>query len=127
MAFLNFLNRIFDSSSDTDKGRLDWISLTDLSQLEEAVDISIHRKVLIFKHSTRCGISSMVLRQFEKTFQPDEHSVLYFLDLLRHRDISNAIAERFNVTHQSPQILVIENGSCTRHASHHQIIEMLKD
>lgn len=123
---MNFLNRLFSSSPDNDEVRLDWIPLTDLVQFDEAIELSAHKKVLMFKHSTRCGISSMVLKQFERKFQPDEHTVLYFLDLLLHRDISNAIAERFNVSHQSPQLLVIENGTCTANASHHGIVELVE-
>lgn len=68
----------------------------------------------------------MVLKQFEQKFHADENTVLYFLDLLRYRDISNAIAQRFNVRHQSPQVLVIENGTCSTHASHYGIVELVQ-
>lgn len=122
---MNFINRLFTSSPDSEN-QLDWIPLTNLAQLDEAIELSAHKKVMIFKHSTRCGISSMVLKQFEKKFQPDENSALYFLDLLRHRDISNAVADRFQVVHQSPQLLVIENGVCTAHASHYGVVEMVE-
>lgn len=121
---MNFLNRLFSSSPDSEEDHLDRIPLTDLSQLDEAIELSAHKKVLIFKHSTRCGISSMVLKQFEKKFEPDENSALYFLDLLRHRDISNAVSERFKVTHQSPQLLILDNGVCSAHASHYGIVEL---
>lgn len=123
---MGIFNRLFSSteSSTGSKSELDWTPLNAMEQLEGIKAVSSEKKVLIFKHSTRCGISSMVLKQFEQKFQPDENSELYFLDLLRHRDISNAIADQFNVAHQSPQLLVIEKGNCTLHASHYKITEM---
>ena len=125
---MGIFNRLFSSneSSTDSKSELGWNPLSSIEQLDEIKDVSSEKKVLIFKHSTRCGISSMVLKQFEQKFQPDENTMLYFLDLLRHRDISNAIADRFNVTHQSPQLLVIENGVCTQHASHSGIAELVR-
>jgi len=126
---MGVFNRLFSSSTSSDsaqdnkKSELDWTPLISLEQLSEIKAISTGKKVLIFKHSTRCGISSTVLRQFEKAYKVEEDQVLYFLDLLQHRDISNALALEFSVTHQSPQLLVIENGICTQHASHHQILE----
>ena len=42
----------------------------------------------------------------------------YYLDLIAHRDISNKIAQQWNIEHESPQVLVIENGKCTYHNSH---------
>ncbi len=118
---------LFSSSGSSEKkqSELNWIPLESLSQLDEIESLSAGKKVLIFKHSTRCGISSMVLKMFKSTFKPDENKVLYYLDLLNHRNISNEIADRFGVTHQSPQLLVIENGSCINHGSHHQILSMI--
>jgi len=102
---------------------LTWKLLTSVDQLTEVDKMSEAGPVLIFKHSTRCGISRMVLRKFEADFQ-EPQVALYFLDLLAHRVVSNALAERYAVTHQSPQVLVIENGVCTRHDSHYAILEM---
>lgn len=125
---MSMFNRLFSSqgSIESTKSGIDWRPLNDMAQLDEIEILSNGKKVLIFKHSTRCGISSMVLKQFEQKFQPEENTVLYFLDLLKHREISNAIALRFGVTHQSPQLLVIEKGACTRNASHYGIVEMVE-
>lgn len=124
---MGLFNRIFPSAESPAKQdqKLDWIFLKDTTQLDEIKQVSADKKVLIFKHSTRCGISSMVLRKFEAAYQPEENTVLYFLDLLNHRDISNEIAEQFQVRHESPQLLVIKNGICDRHASHHQLLELI--
>lgn len=124
---MGIFNRIFSSAESSAKHeqKLDWIPLQDNAHLDEIKRISADKRVLIFKHSTRCGISSMVLRKFEAAYQPEEDTVLYFLDLINHRDISNNIAEQFQVQHESPQLLVIKKGICDRHASHHQILELV--
>ncbi|MGZ3884836.1 MAG: bacillithiol system redox-active protein YtxJ [Bacteroidia bacterium] len=103
-----------------------WHSLTDLSQLELIKRTSEEqsgqtRTVLIFKHSTRCGISAMALNRLESKWPDPGPFPCYFLDLLKHRDISDRIAAEFNVAHQSPQVLLIRNGICIYHSSHSDI------
>lgn len=102
--------------------KIEWKPLTDLKQLEAILQESNEKTVAIFKHSTRCGISRMVLKQFENEFQLHEEIELYLLDLLNHRDISNLIANRFEVQHQSPQLIVIKEGKSVYNASHESIV-----
>ncbi len=96
---------------------MNWISLTNEEQLHQIKINSNTRPQVIFKHSTRCSISSMAKNRLEKSNQPAEID-FYFLDLIKYRPISNKIAEVFNVYHQSPQILVIKSGDCTYDESH---------
>lgn len=77
--------------------------------------------VVVFKHSTRCSISRMALRQFESDWNLDGKITPYFLDLLEYRPISNAITERLGVVHQSPQVIVIKDGQAVYDASHEGI------
>lgn len=99
-----------------------WHVLAKMDQLDEIVEESKSKPVAIFKHSTRCGISRGVLKLFEKNYNlTDNQLKLYFLDLLQNRDISNEIAARFKVQHESPQIIVIKNGAVVHHDSHHSI------
>lgn len=99
-----------------------WNQLTEIATLEEIAEISYQQPVAILKHSTSCGISRMVLRQFEKEYDLHEGRMkLYFLDLLNHRDISNKIASKFNVPHQSPQLIIIKDGKAVYDASHSEI------
>ncbi len=101
---------------------MNWIPLNKLNQLEEIVAKSHTSPCIIFKHSTRCGVSSFALREFEKEINVNPTEVnLYLLDLLRYRNISNQIAVLFEVEHQSPQLLYIANGVCSYHASHSSI------
>lgn len=102
--------------------KVPWIELTDMETLDEIAEISQEKPVAILKHSTRCGISRMVLKQFEEDYDLKEEEVkLYFLDLLNHRDISNQIASKFNVPHESPQLIIIKNGKAVYDASHSQV------
>lgn len=94
-----------------------WIHLTDEGQLNEIIIKSQHRPQVIFKHSTRCSISSVALQRLQKSQQP-EGLDFYFLDLLAHRSLSNRVVEVFGVHHESPQVLVIKQGKCVFDESH---------
>lgn len=95
-----------------------WKPLTDLAQLDGIFRDSATRPQLLFKHSTRCSISSMALQRFEREWDVNTPADIWCLDLLRHRDISDAIADRTGVMHQSPQAILLRNGEVTHHASH---------
>lgn len=120
---MSFLKNIFsgsDNQNDADS-KINWIPLTDLGQLSEIVFISNEKPVVIFKHSTRCSVSRMALKQFENEFDLQDKVTPYFLDLISFRDISNEIATRFGVTHQSPQLLLIKDGKAIYNVSHSDI------
>ena len=100
--------------------KVNWIHLQDIAQLDEIE--SSDQSFIIVKHSTRCSISSMVINRFEKDYDLSSDKLKpYFLDLIKYRSISNEIAARYDVLHQSPQILLIQNGACKYHASHNGI------
>ncbi len=110
---------------ENEENTVPWINLTSLEQLKELERISATKPQAIFKHSTTCGISRMVLKMFTGNYTPvDGQMDLYYLDLLSYRTISNAIADKFHVLHQSPQILIIKNGSVVAHASHGAISDI---
>ena len=90
---------------------MNWISLHNIQQLSEIEERSFGLPQVIFKHSTRCSISLMVKSRLEREDAPDGID-FYYLDLLNHRDVSNAIAENYQVHHESPQILLIKNKEC---------------
>ena len=102
---------------------MNWINLTTVSELDKIKEDSYQNPQFIFKHSTRCSISKMVLSRFESTHDSASLSV-YLLDLLNYRDISNQIADDFNVKHESPQLLVIKDGECYTHSSHTSINQL---
>ncbi len=124
---MSFFKNLFNSNKPEKEleKNIPWKTITSVSQLDEIVEKSKTKTVLVFKHSTRCGISRMVLNQFEREFIFEEGNLeLYILDLLSYRNVSNEIALRFEVVHQSPQLLVIKNGICVKHGSHQEILEI---
>ena len=120
---MSFFKNIFNSSDDanSNENKIIWNELTDLAQLNEIITISNEKPVAIFKHSTRCSVSRMSLKQFENEFNSSDKVTPYFLDLIAHRDISNEIATRFGVHHQSPQLILIKEGKAIYNVSHSDI------
>lgn len=99
---------------------MNWIELTEEQQLNAIREQSVAQPVVIFKHSTRCSISSMAKNRLERASQP-ENIKFYYLDLIRHRPLSNKVAEEFKIRHESPQVLLIRNGACVYDESHNGI------
>ncbi len=99
---------------------MNWIELTDERQLGTIKDSSVLQPVVIFKHSTRCSISSLAKNRLEKQ-KPIDNAQFYYLDLLKYRSISNKIAQDFAVAHESPQVLLIRNGECVYEETHNGI------
>jgi bacillithiol system protein YtxJ len=102
---------------------MNWISLKDLKQLDDIVAESKEKPVLIYKHSTRCNVSRAAFDRLERRWDASVTGDVkrYLLDLISCRDISNLVAERFKVEHQSPQILVISDGKSVLDLSHFEI------
>lgn len=99
---------------------MNWIKLTSLEQLPALTEQSHEEPVLIFKHSTRCSTSAAVLNRIERNWNETEMKNVkpYFLDLISYRQISNAIAEQFKIRHESPQVILLQNGVPGKNWSH---------
>lgn len=101
---------------------MNWTDLTEVAQIEEIVAQSAQQPILIFKHSTSCSISSMAKSRLERQWNFEAEAIKpYYLDLIANRAVSNAVAEHFGVTHQSPQVLLVKEGACVYNASHNSI------
>ena len=96
---------------------MNWIQLNSLQQLDDIRQKSKDKPQVIFKHSTRCSVSSMAKNRLERKEFPSEAD-FYYLDLIANRTISSQIEDVFKVYHESPQILVIKNGECVYDESH---------
>ena len=116
--------KLFGSSEPKEEKILPWIALNSIDQLDAIAERSKGKAQLIFKHSTRCGISRMVMNQFVTAYDLDLNADLYYLDLLSYREVSNEVGYKFEVMHESPQLLVIRNGVVVAHASHGGINDM---
>jgi bacillithiol system protein YtxJ len=93
-----------------------------MAQLDTLVEESKTQTVFIYKHSTRCSISSMAMNRLQREWTAEGNEVkAYYLDLIQFRDISNAIAQKFGVYHESPQVIVLKNAEVVHHDSHMNI------
>lgn len=129
---MGLFDTMFGNNKDTkpkeEKAELPWIALVSLDQLEEIKEKSKTKPQIIFKHSTTCGISRMVMNTFKSSYTLDGNQAdLYYLDLLSNREVSNEVGYKFQVMHQSPQLLVIKNGVAAADASHGSINEVELD
>ena len=117
---MGLFNKLFSGSTEEKEIKnLPWIQLTTLKQLQDIETKSATKPQVIFKHSTRCGISRMVIKQFEADYNFTEKDFdLYYLDLLNYRDISNEVGYKFQIMHESPQLLIIKNGVTVAYESH---------
>ncbi len=99
---------------------VEWFKLTEESQLQEIVEESHTTPVLIYKHSTRCGISSMAFDRLVRGWDEAYTDKIkpYYLDLIAFRDVSNEVARQFGIYHQSPQVILIKNGKAIYDDSH---------
>ena len=108
---MGFLKNIFGdkTSKEVEETYLSWTPLVSVEEIDTIKEISKNQSVLIFKHSTGCGISRMVIKQFESLFNEENKQLkVYYLDLLNFREVSSKLSEDFQVIHESPQLLVIK-------------------
>lgn len=117
---MGLINKLFGGSTESKEEKmLPWFLLTEVAQLVAISEKSNTKTQVIFKHSTRCGISRMVMNQFVEAYDLTENDLdLYYLDLLNYREVSNETGYKFQVLHESPQLIVIRNGAVVAHASH---------
>ena len=97
-----------------------WLPLTQPEQIIDLAQSSHEQPVLIFKHSTTCSISAAAKSKIERQWSDSglANVPIYYLDLLRFRPLSAQIAEQFGIRHESPQLLLIQDGECSYDASH---------
>lgn len=120
---MSILGGIFGKRNKAEETRpVPWRMLDSMEQIDEIISDSEEKLVAIFKHSTRCGTSRMALRAFESGFEADpDKAEVWFLDLLAHRAISDEVAVRFQVVHESPQLILVKKGKTFDHFSHYKI------
>jgi len=116
---MNFLKKMFNKKEELMES---WKIINNESQLDEIKEFSEKKPIIIFKHSTRCGISAHAKHKLESAWNfKDSDLDFYYLDLITYRNISNKIAEMFDVFHQSPQIIIVKNKKAVSNFSHQSI------
>jgi len=128
---MGIFDKVFGSTKKEPKEEkiLPWKILNSMEQLTQIAKDSKSKPVAIYKHSTTCGISGMVLRGLQSQYDIEASALdFYYLDLKAYRQISNEVAARFQVWHESPQIILIKNGTAVYNASHSAVnAHALKD
>lgn len=98
-----------------------WNTLTTIDTFDQL--LADKQLFAVFKHSTRCSISSMIKSRLEYSWDfEDEELPVYFLDLIKHRDVSDHISMISHVKHESPQLIVFKDGKEIYNSSHHMIM-----
>ena len=98
-----------------------WKNLETIEQLKDIDSLSEQKAILIFKHSTRCSISAAALDRLERQTGELPTAANFYLDLIANRGVSNEVASRYDVIHESPQALIIRNGKAVHVTSHFDI------
>ncbi len=97
---------------------INWKNLSSISDLEDADKLSYDNDVLLFKHSATCSISHMAKMRLESSWNLSDRLIPYYLDLKTYRNVSDTISEKYQVHHESPQVIIIRKGECIYDASH---------
>lgn len=85
----------------------------------ETLEAALGReRAILYKHSTRCGLSTLARRQIEEFTEEFPGAEVFLVDVIADRDISDGIERRLGVRHESPQVILVERGKPRRHASH---------
>lgn len=94
--------------------------LSSEQALQELMERSAQEPVLIFKHSATCPISAAAMDEFSGFLAqaPEGQFAAGYLIVQEDRPISNTVAERLGVKHESPQAILIKDGRAVWHASH---------
>ncbi|MCK0191801.1 bacillithiol system redox-active protein YtxJ [Arenibacter sp. F20364] len=127
---MGIFNRLFGKDNNSENGKKEakvapWVPLASVDQLEAIKEKSNAKPQVIFKHSTTCGISRMVMNRFNEGYDISKNSLdLHYLDLHQYRSVSNETSSVFGVVHESPQLLVIKNGVVVAHESHGAITRL---
>jgi bacillithiol system protein YtxJ len=99
--------------------------LTHLSHIEEldaAIAESLDRPVLLFKHSRSCGVSCEALDELQLHVERSSQRAAYKLITVQsHRRLSDELAARFGIRHETPQAILLRDGVPVWTASHFRI------
>jgi bacillithiol system protein YtxJ len=108
-------------TKNTDKTSFNWVELISEAQLMDLINESETKTIVLFKHSTRCSISSSAIYRYENGVKQTDDVKHVYLDLIQYRPISNLIASELNVEHQSPQVIILKNKEVVFTTSHNGI------
>lgn len=99
-----------------------WNVLESIPEVDEIFEQSKRRPQLLYKHSNRCGTCLFTKSEIENSSDDIlKHSEMHFIDVISCRKVSDYIAEKLDIWHESPQAILLKNGKVVWHASHSAI------
>ena len=99
-----------------------WKQLKSIADVDQALEASVAKPQLLFKHSTTCSISATAHARMDRGLDKVAERIdVHYLDLLALRPVSNYIAEKLHIVHESPQALLLLGGECVAEWSHLEI------
>lgn len=93
-----------------------FIEIADVPSLDQFMASSNGSSAILFKHSDTCGVSARAYREMSQLSQP-----VGLITVQRARAVSNEIEKRWQVSHETPQVLIVRDGKVIWDASHFQI------
>ena len=94
-----------------------------LRSIDEVPDVLLQPLLVIFKHSTRCPVSSAAYSQVQGFLESNPQAPVCLVDVIEDREISTEISRITSVRHESPQVLLLKDGRVVWHASHYAVTE----
>lgn len=100
----------------------EWIPLNEPEQIEQVLERSKNKPQIIYKHSTRCAVSSIALFSLQGlSADTKEQADFNFLNVIDQRELSKFVSEKLQIRHESPQLLLIRDGEVEWHGSHYEV------
>lgn len=118
---MSFLNRVKDRLSNAEEHEM-WNEISGLEDIKNILQDSEDKPQLIYKHSHRCSVCFLAKEELENVAEKlNEIADLYMVNVVQQRDVSNAIASELDIRHESPQVLLLQDGEVSWAGSHWQI------
>ena len=94
--------------------------LSTAAELDAAFEASTQRPVFVFKHSLICPVSTRADMEFGDFVRGHTDAAVDFhrIEIQNARPVSDEVAARTGVRHESPQVLLFVDGEVVWHASH---------
>ncbi|SMO53679.1 bacillithiol system redox-active protein YtxJ [Gracilimonas mengyeensis] len=120
---MGFFDTLFGGEGeDNASSTINWENIHSEEELDDILMASNQKPQVIYKHSPRCATSFFALKNLKALSAEDARKAdFYLVDVIAERSISNLVAEKLGIRHESPQLFIIKNGDVQWHGSHHQV------
>ncbi|PLT31491.1 bacillithiol system redox-active protein YtxJ [Peribacillus deserti] len=96
------------------------MTLKKILAQEQFDELAQSKSFLLVKHSLTCPVSQAAFEEYQEFAEANDVNTAY-LTVQEARPLSNYVAEKYSVKHESPQAILFKNGEVAWHASHWKI------